>query len=50
MLILLQTDGLVFDTIDWGDEPRPHEVLHDETVFEYEDTEDNGNHVYRERP
>lgn len=46
MLILLQADGTVFDTIDVDE--RADEVLHDETVFAYEATEDNGNHIYRE--
>jgi hypothetical protein len=48
MIILLLADDTVFDTIDFGITERPDEVLHDEMVFAYEATEDNGNHVYRE--
>lgn len=47
MIILLLADDTVFDTLDY--DAKPDEVLHDEMVFEYEDTEDNGNHIYRER-
>ena len=46
MLILLLTDGTVFDTIDYDDQPA---LIETELIaFEYEATEDNGNHVYRE--